>query len=99
MIFASGMPSSTLLLKIVPIAKMVCDTPSIAKARAATMPRYREHDEASAEVRDEQPRVHRRQGAEIDHEPEEEGRDGDAEREARQRVGHAFGQRPQRDST
>ena len=37
MIFASGMPSSTLLLKMVPIAKMVCETPSIANARDATM--------------------------------------------------------------
>jgi hypothetical protein len=27
MIFASGMPSSTLLLKMVPIAKIVCETP------------------------------------------------------------------------
>ena len=75
MIFASGMPSSTLLLKMVPIAKIVCETPSIANARAATMRETTNSDEASAEVRDEQARIHRRQRAEVHHQAKQERRE------------------------
>jgi len=51
----------------------------------------REHDQAAAEVGEEDSRVDRRQRREVAHEPEQERGDRDREHEPRQRIGRGRG--------
>ena len=94
--FASGIPSSRLLPKIPPIAKTDCADAIHREHAARDDAAEREHDERTAEIRDEQARIHRRQPREVAHQAKEQRRHRDGEHETRQRVGH--GLRPARSS-
>ena len=89
-IFASGMPSSSVFAKMPPTAKTDCADAVHPEQPERDHPAQREHDQAAAEIRDQQPRVHRRQAREIAHQPEQQRRHRHREHELRQRVGDAL---------